>query len=63
MNNHRDYRYSYEWVNGISCIYDRDRKISEITATGAEAKEIANNMVRALNARDRWLNQTGRVIE
>lgn len=63
MINHRDYRYSYELVNGISCIYDRDRKIAEIAAMGAEAKEIANNMVRALNARDRWLNQTGRVIE
>lgn len=55
-----DYRYSYEWINGITCIYDRDTKIAEIIARGDNAKAIANNMVRALNARDRWLDQTRR---
>ena len=57
------YRYTYELRGTIYCIYDRDNKIAEIKAIGDTAKQIANNMVRALNARERWLEQTRRTVE
>lgn len=56
----KGYRYVYELRGDKTCIYDRDKKIAEISAYGEEAKDIANNMVRALNSRDFWLKQTKR---
>lgn len=59
----REYRYTYELRGSRFYIYDGGNKIAEISAYGDEAREIANNMVRALNARDRWLEQTRRAVQ
>jgi len=58
-----DYRYTFELRRGVICVYDRDTLIAEICSKGNEAKRIANNMVHALNSRDRWFRKTGRTTE
>jgi hypothetical protein len=56
MNND-DYRYTYR-RNGVAySIYDGGCKIAEITGDVEKRLLVAREMVRALNARDKYLNR------
>ena len=55
MTNFDDYRYTFR-RNGVSySIYDGSSKIAELRCDVDDRPAVAREMVRALNARDRYL--------
>jgi len=52
----REYRYTYhKTFDTCYAIYDGSTKIAELCGPVTTREAEAKNMVRALNARDRWL--------